>query len=78
MVTQQTFNLPVSGSSPGGPTNIMKKEDLRTISDIRLLELYEAFVKMWHYEATNEFDRLRENEFDYYDVRAELAERLKR
>lgn len=24
MVSQQTFNLPVPGSSPGGPTNLLK------------------------------------------------------
>ena len=26
MVSQQTFNLPVPGSSPGGPTNLLKHE----------------------------------------------------
>jgi hypothetical protein len=55
----------------------MKKEDLKTISDDRLLDLFEEFVRMWHYEATNEFDRLREVEFDYDDVRKELMYRLR-
>jgi hypothetical protein len=52
----------------------MKLEDL---SNSALLDLFESFVKMWHYEATNEFDRLRELDIDYDDVREEIFRRFK-
>lgn len=54
----------------------MKKKDLRSLSVWALLDLYEDFVKMRHYEAVDEFDRLRELGVDYEDVRRELCRRL--
>lgn len=54
----------------------MKKEDLQRLSAFELLDLYEDFVKMLHYEAVDEFKRLRKLGIGYEDVRQELRRRL--
>lgn len=54
----------------------MNKEDLKDMSNSRLLDLLEAFTKAWHYEAVNEFQYLRELDVTYNDVRREVMHRM--
>jgi hypothetical protein len=51
----------------------MKLEQMNTYE---LLNLYESFIKADHYEATNEFDKLRTLPYKADDVRAEVARRM--
>lgn len=55
----------------------MNYNNLQNLSNYDLLELYEAFIKMWHYEATDEFNNLRELNVNYEDVRKEILSRFK-
>ncbi len=54
----------------------MSEIELQELSNQDLLDLYEDFVEWNHYEATDEFNRLRELDVSYSDVRNEVKRRM--
>ena len=51
-------------------------EDLKTLSNEALLELFADFTRWFHYEATDEFDYMKTHKVNVDDVRAEILSRI--
>lgn len=58
------------------PGNNMTDHEIRYLSNRALLELYDDFIKWSHYEAVDEFDRLRKMDISLSEVREEVRRRM--